>query len=95
VGVNEFVEENEKIEIPILTISPEVEIAQKKRLAELKQSRNQKDVDESLAEIFAAGENGNNLMPLFVKASHNKVTLGEMVGELRKVFGTYEEVVVF
>jgi methylmalonyl-CoA mutase N-terminal domain/subunit len=95
VGVNEFVEENEKIEIPILTISPEVEIAQKKRLVELRQSRNQQDVDDSLAEIFAAAENGNNLMPIFVKAAHNKVTLGEMVGELRKVFGTYEEVVVF
>jgi methylmalonyl-CoA mutase N-terminal domain/subunit len=95
VGVNEFVEEKEKIEIPILTISPEVEIAQKKRLAELKQSRNQQDVEHSLAEILAACENGNNLMPLFVKAAHNKVTLGEMVGELKKVFGTYEEVVVF
>jgi len=95
VGVNEFVEEKEKIEIPILTISPEVEIAQKKRLAELKQSRNQQDVEESLAEILAACENGNNLMPLFVKAAENKVTLGEMVGELKKVFGTYEEVVVF
>lgn len=95
VGVNEFVEENEKIEIPILTISPEVEIAQKKRLAELKQSRNQNDVDNSLTEILAAAENGNNLMPVFVKAAHNKVTLGEMVGELRKVFGTYDEVVVF
>jgi methylmalonyl-CoA mutase N-terminal domain/subunit len=95
VGVNEFIEEDEKIEIPILTISPEVEISQKKRLAELKQSRSQQDVDESLAEIFAASGNGNNLMPLFVKAAHNKVTLGEMVGELRKVFGTYEEVVVF
>ena len=95
VGVNEFVEENEKIEIPILTISPEVEIAQKKRLGELRQSRSQQDVKESLAEILAAGENGNNLMPIFVKASHNKVTLGEMVGELKKVFGTYDEVVVF
>jgi len=95
VGVNEFVEEKEKIEIPILTISPEVEIAQKKRLAELKQSRNQQDVEESLAEILAACENGNNFMPLFVKAAQNKVTLGEMVGELKKVFGTYEEVVVF
>jgi methylmalonyl-CoA mutase N-terminal domain/subunit len=95
VGVNEFVEENEKIEIPILTISPEVEISQKKRLADLKQSRNQNDVANSLAEILAAAENGNNLMPLFVKAAHNKVTLGEMVGELKKVFGTYEEVVVF
>jgi methylmalonyl-CoA mutase, N-terminal domain len=95
VGVNEFIEENEKIEIPILTISPEVEIAQRKRLAALKQSRSQQDVDESLAEILAASENGNNLMPIFVKAAHNKVTLGEMVGELKKVFGTYEEVVVF
>ncbi|MCU0364332.1 MAG: methylmalonyl-CoA mutase family protein [Ignavibacteriaceae bacterium] len=95
VGVNEFIEQDEKIEIPILTISPEVEIAQKKRLAELKQSRSQQDVDESLAEILAASENGNNLMPIFVKAAHNKVTLGEMVGELKKVFGTYEEVAVF
>jgi methylmalonyl-CoA mutase N-terminal domain/subunit len=95
VGVNEFIEEDEKVEIPILTISPEVEIAQKKRLAQLKQSRSQEDVDKSLAEIKAAGENGNNLMPIFVKAAHNKVTLGEMVGELREVFGTYEEVVVF
>lgn len=95
VGVNEFIEEDEKIEIPILTISPEVEIAQKKRLAELKQSRSQYDVEESLAEILSSGENGNNLMPVLVKAAHNKVTLGEMVGELKKVFGTYEEVVVF
>jgi methylmalonyl-CoA mutase N-terminal domain/subunit len=95
VGVNEFVEENEKIEIPILTISPDVEIAQKKRLAELKQSRSQQEVDASLAEILDATENGKNLMPVFVKAAHNNVTLGEMVGELRKVFGTYEEVVVF
>jgi len=93
--VNDFIEENEKIEIPILTISPEVEIAQRKRIADLRQSRNIKDVEESLAEIFSAAENGNNLMPIFVKAAHNKVTLGEMVGELRKVFGTYEEVVVF
>ena len=95
VGVNEFIEQDEKIEIPILTISPEVEISQKKRLAELKQSRSQHDVNESLTEILDAAENGKNLMPIFVKAAQSKVTLGEMVGELRKVFGTYEEVVVF
>jgi len=61
----------------------------------LKQSRSQQEVDESLAEILDASENGKNLMPIFVKAAHNKVTLSEMVGELRNVFGTYEEVVVF
>ena len=95
VGINEFVEEDEKIEIPILTISPQVEIAQKKRLAEIKQSRNNEMVEECKAEIKEAAENGNNLMPVFVKAARNYVTLGEMVGELREEFGTYEEVAVF
>lgn len=95
VGVNEFVEQEEQIEIPLLTIPPEVEIAQRKRLADLKQSRDLKVVEKSLAEIKEAGESGKNLMPVFIKAAHNKVTLGEMVGELKKVFGTYEEVAVF
>jgi len=95
VGVNEFVEKDEKVEIPILTISPEVEIEQKKRLAEIRQSRNQQLVNECLADIKDAAVNNKNLMPEFIKASHNYVTLGEMVGELKEVFGTYEEVAVF
>jgi len=95
VGVNEFIEENEKIDIPILTVSPEVQKQQVKRLSELKQSRNQKAVEESLAEIKKAAIDGNNLMPLFLKAAQNYVTLGEMVGELKEVFGTYEETAVF
>lgn len=95
VGVNGFVEENEKIEIPILTVSPEVQKQQVKRLAELKQSRNQKTVEESLAAIKSAAVDGKNLMPEFLKAAQNYVTLGEMVGELREVFGTYQETAVF
>lgn len=95
VGVNEFVEENEKIDIPILQISPEVEAKQKQRLAELKQSRNQDAVRESLKEISDAAQDGRNLMPVFVKAANNYVTLGEMVSELKKHFGIYEESVIF
>ena len=95
VGVNEFVEENEKLEIPILLISPEVEKKQRKELAELKQSRNQKAVEKSLAEIKQACEDGKNLMPVLIKAAHNYVTLGEMVGEMKEVFGIYEEAAVF
>jgi hypothetical protein len=34
-------------------------------------------------------------MPVLIKAAINNVTLGEMVSELKKHFGTYEEVVVF
>jgi methylmalonyl-CoA mutase N-terminal domain/subunit len=95
VGVNEFVEENEKIDIPILTVSPEVQKQQVKRLAELRQSRNQKAVEESLASIKSAAIDGSNLMPVFLKAAQNYVTLGEMIGELKEVFGTYEETAVF
>ena len=95
VGVNEFVEDNEKIEIPILTISPEVQKQQVKRLAELKKSRNQKAVEESLLAIKQAAVDGTNLMPVLLNAAQNYVTLGEMVGELKEVFGTYEEIAVF
>lgn len=95
VGVNEFVEENEKIDIPILTVSPEVQKQQVKRLGELRQNRNQKAVEESLTAIKSAAVEGRNLMPEFLKASQNYVTLGEMIGELKEVFGTYEETAVF
>lgn len=95
VGVNEFVEENEKVDIPILTISPEVQKQQIKRLNELKQNRNKQAIEESLSAIRLAAVDGKNLMPVFLDAAKNYVTLGEMVCELKEVFGTYEEVAVF
>lgn len=95
VGVNDFVEENEKVDIPILQISPEVELKQKKRLADLRQSRNQQAVENSLKEITNAVINGKNIMPPLINAAKNYVTLGEMVAELKKHFGVYEESVIF
>jgi methylmalonyl-CoA mutase N-terminal domain/subunit len=89
------VEKDEKVNIPILYISPEVQKNQVKRLTALKQSRNAAAVKESLAEIKKAAVDGSNLMPVFVKAARNYVSLGEMVGELKEVFGTYEEAAVF
>ena len=34
-------------------------------------------------------------MPVFFNAAQNYVTLGEMIGELKEVFGIYEETAVF
>lgn len=95
VGVNEFVETDEKIDIPILTISPEVEKIQRERLADLKQHRSSAGVEASLEAIKNAAENGNNLMPEFVKAAANYVTLGEMIDVLKEPFGIYTEEAVF
>jgi len=95
VGVNEFVEENEKVDIPILYLSPEVEKNQRERLTALTAKRDQKSVEKSLGEIRLAALENRNLMPLLVDAALNYVTLGEMTEELKKVFGVYEETAVF
>ena len=95
VGVNEFIEPDEKIDIPILYISPEVEKGQRKRIAELKQNRSNEAVEISLNEIKHTALDGNNIMPVLIKAAHDYVTLGEMVNQLKEVYGTYEEAAVF
>lgn len=95
VGVNQYVEEDEKIEIPILAISPEVEALQKKRLGEIRQSRNQETVDRCLNELQQAAVDGKNLMPYFLNAARGYVTLGEMCNSLIPHFGIYEEQAVF
>ncbi|MBK6679099.1 MAG: methylmalonyl-CoA mutase family protein [Ignavibacteriales bacterium] len=95
VGVNEFIEKDEVVDIPILTVSPEVERTQRERLANIKANRSGVEVENSLLEIKNAAENGNNLMPVFVKAAANYVTLGEMIDVLKEPFGIYTEEAVF
>jgi methylmalonyl-CoA mutase N-terminal domain/subunit len=95
VGVNEFVEKDEKIDIPILQISPQVERDQRRKLAEVKANRSDAAAKESIAEIQAAGFGDTNLMPVLIKAARNYVTLGEMIDTLKVPFGEYVESVVF
>lgn len=95
VGVNEFIEEGEKVDIPILQIPPETETSQINRLAEVKKNRSNYSVEESIKRIRSAADDGNNLMPVFIEAAQNYVTLGEMVGVLKEHFGVYEESAVF
>lgn len=95
VGLNDFIEENEQIEIPILKITKEVEERQIKRLQELKASRDKYKVDETLKSLRQSATDGTNLMPRIIECSRNYVTLGEMCNELKVPFGTYIEQAVF
>jgi methylmalonyl-CoA mutase, N-terminal domain len=95
VGVNDYIEENEKIEIPILTISPEVEKKQRERLAGLRMSRNQVAVNTSLAALKTAARDGSNLMVPLIECTKSYATLGEMCSTLAEVFGIYEEPAIF
>jgi methylmalonyl-CoA mutase N-terminal domain/subunit len=93
--VNEFVQEDEKLEIPILVISPDVEIKQRQRIAEVRASRNQEEVERTLNNLRQAATDGSNLMPRLLDCTRAYVTLGEMCGALAEVFGVYEEPAVF
>jgi len=95
VGVNEFVESDEIINIPLLEISPEVQRRQRQRLADLRQSRNPEAVSRALEALRAAAQDGLNTMPKFVECARAYATLGEMCGVLAEVFGVYEEPAVF
>ncbi|MEJ2536253.1 MAG: methylmalonyl-CoA mutase family protein, partial [Calditrichia bacterium] len=91
VGVNEFAEADEKIEIPILLIPEEVEKGQIKKLQQLKKKRNNGQVDEKLKQLKSAAQTSTNLMPLLVECAKAYCTLGEMVDTLKEVFGEYDE----
>jgi methylmalonyl-CoA mutase, N-terminal domain len=95
VGVNDYIEENEKIEIPILTISPDVEKKQRERLAEMRMSRNRDAVKKSLDALKTAARDGSNLMVPLIDCTKSYVTLGEMCSALADVFGIYEEPAIF
>jgi methylmalonyl-CoA mutase N-terminal domain/subunit len=95
VGVNDYVEEGEKIEIPILKISPEVEKEQKRRLKRLRESRDNNAVKKTLSAVEAAARTKDNLMPKIIAAAKTYATLGEIVDSLKKVFGVYHETPIF
>lgn len=95
VGVNEFTNENEEVDIPILTISKEVEVKQIERLRQLKASRDNKKVEETIKALSLAAEDGSNLMPKVLDCARAYVTVGEMCRKLEEVFGVYEEQPMF
>lgn len=90
VGVNAYAEE-EKEKLEILKVAPKIEKDQITRLKKFKKSRDTKKVETSLKKIAAAAKGTENLMPLFIEAVENKVTLGEISEQLRHVFGVYKE----
>jgi methylmalonyl-CoA mutase N-terminal domain/subunit len=91
VGVNRFVESDEKIEIPLLKISTDAEKGQRRRLAALRRNRDGGAVSAALDKVRRAARGKRNTMPVLVEAVRARATLGEIVDVLKEVFGTYEE----
>jgi len=88
VGVNDFQVE-EKIELESLAVDPAVEENQRQQLSTLRKSRDNEIVNELLSQLKTAARGNDSLMPLFIACAENEVTLGEMCGILRDVWGEY------
>jgi methylmalonyl-CoA mutase N-terminal domain/subunit len=92
VGVNRFVTEEDVIALERLVVDPSIEEQQRQRLAELRARRDNERVGALLAQIESAARANENLMPLFIAAVENDVTLGEICNLLRDVWGEYRPV---
>ncbi len=92
VGVNKFVTEEEATALGRLVVDPAIESQQRERLAELRAHRDSERVSALMARIESAAQGSENLMPLFIEAVENDVTLGEICGVLRGVWGEYRPV---
>jgi methylmalonyl-CoA mutase N-terminal domain/subunit len=95
VGVNKFVEKDEKITIDLLKIDESTARAQAAQLTALRARRDGAKCEKALAAVHGACKDGSNLMPVLIDAVKADATLGEIIDEMRTVFGTYREAAEF
>jgi methylmalonyl-CoA mutase, N-terminal domain len=92
VGVNRYAGSggaDEDPDMELHTVDESIRDRQTERLAELKESRDSRAVERSLASLKSAAEGSNNLLYPMKEALSNLATLGEVSDTLRGVFGQY------
>jgi methylmalonyl-CoA mutase N-terminal domain/subunit len=90
VGINEYTED-EPIRIPLLEMEPQGYERQVARLARVRRERDNERVSVTLAALRQAAQGTQNTMPAILDCVRAYVTLGEIMGVFRQVFGEYRE----
>ncbi len=93
VGVNKFQVE-EAAPKGLLRVDPIVGEMQKKKIADVKASRNNEATKATLDALRKACQGTENVMPYILAAVKEYATLGEICGVMREVFGEYEQAVL-
>jgi len=78
-------------ELEILRISHEVELEQRRVLAQRRGHRDQNAVDAALARMVSEAKADANLIPSMIDAARMEATLGEICDALRAQWGVYRE----
>jgi methylmalonyl-CoA mutase, N-terminal domain len=95
VGVNDFKEGSESIEIETLRIAPEIEEKQRARMARLRAERDEGRVKEALTALESAARTDANLVAPILDCARAWCTLYEIREAMERVFGSYKEPVFF
>jgi methylmalonyl-CoA mutase N-terminal domain/subunit len=90
VNVNAFEPKDEK-DVETHRVSQEVGENQLKRLGELKQRRDNEQVEKCLDAIKKAARDGENTMYPVIEAVRAYATVGEISAAMQEVYGTYRE----
>ncbi len=91
VGINQYDDPDERINIPLLKMDP---LGFERQMARLEQTRRERDnerVGAALQALREAALGTDNLMPTILEAVRAYATLGEVIAVLRDVFGSYQE----
>jgi methylmalonyl-CoA mutase N-terminal domain/subunit len=88
VGVNEFIDE-EELSIPIFRPPENTAEKQKAKLRKLRETRDNRNVEETLKELKRLAATRENLVPILIRAVKSYATLGEICDVFRQVFGEY------
>ncbi len=81
----------EKPKMQLHKPNPEALRLQVERLGQIRAERNFSDVKAALAKVKKAAQGEENLIPSLVEAARTYATLGEIIGEMKEVFGEYRE----
>ena len=91
VGVNKFVLEDEKIDIPVLKIDPEVEREQVAFVKKIKSERDDAAVRQALERLKEVASGDGNTFEAILDGVKAYATLGEISDALREVWGEWNE----
>lgn len=92
VGVNRFQTEEESL-IPTLRVDPKIEQEQIERVRAVRARRDAAAAAASLDRLEEAARGSQNLLPRILDCVEADVTVGEISGRLRGVWGEYREAV--
>jgi methylmalonyl-CoA mutase N-terminal domain/subunit len=91
VGINDYVDPDEDLKIPILNMDPQGYERQLGRLHQLRIERDNERLSQSLSQLRQAAQGTDNTMPYIIDAVRADATLGEITDVFREVFGEYQE----